>query len=591
MTQQTHFDAVIVGSGFGGSVMAARLAEAGMKVCLLERGKPYPPNSFPRDPAGMKDNFWDPSKGLYGLYNVWSFEHIDSLISAGLGGGSLIYANVLLRKDEAWFSEVNKDGSEWRWPLTRAELDPHYDEVERRIGIQKYPIGLQPYDRTRKTVEMKEAAAVLRAAGEDVTYDLAPLAVTFHNEGQPAIPGEPVIEEHRNLHDRTRYTCRLCGECDAGCNFGSKNTLDFTYLSAAKRAGADIRTLADVQSFRPRGGERGGYEVVYSKLDTAAPRTAATPRVTLTCDHLVLSAGTFGSTYLLLRNRRGLPGLSETIGSRFCGNGDLLSFAMNAKKKNENGEETGREMNPSYGPVITSYIRMGDELDGPGHTGRGFYLEDAGYPSFLNWLVETANRWALVKRTAKFGWRRLLNVLRIQPDTNLGEEISAVLGPCSVSSTSLPMLGMGRDFPDGQIGYDEKNDCLTNNWRMKGSEAYFDRLRGVMKAVSKHWTARFFDNPIWWLGKRVITVHPLGGCPMGRHAGEGVVSPMGEVFNCPGLYVADGSVLPGPVGANPALTIAALSDRFADGIIEKHRKKVPAYKVVEGEEPAAPVAV
>lgn len=101
--QSEHFEAVIVGSGFGGSVMAYRLAESGMRVCLLERGKPYPPGSFPRDPFGMKQNLWDPSAGLYGMYNVWSFKHMESLVSAGLGGGSLIYANVLLRKDEKWF--------------------------------------------------------------------------------------------------------------------------------------------------------------------------------------------------------------------------------------------------------------------------------------------------------------------------------------------------------------------------------------------------------------------------------------------------------------------------------------------------------
>jgi cholesterol oxidase len=585
MSTHEHFDAVIVGSGFGGSVMAFRLAEAGMKVCLLERGKPYPPGSFPRDPAGMKDNFWDPSAGLHGLFNVWSFDHIDSLISAGLGGGSLIYANVLLRKDAEWFREVDHDGNVWEWPLSRADLDPHYDEVERRIGVQRYPVDQAPYDRTFKTLAMRDAAAQLRKDGQDVDWQLAPLAVTFHNDGEAPVPGEPVHEAHRNLHDRTRYTCRLCGECDAGCNYGSKNTMDYTYLSAARRAGAEIRTLADVESFRPAE-DGSGYVVVYSDLTLGEKRTDNTPRVTLRCDHLVISAGTFGSSYLMLRNRDALPRLSKTLGSKFCGNGDLLTFALNAKKTDKEGKKVGMELGPSYGPVITSYIRMGDQLDGTGHEGRGFYLEDAGYPSFLNWILETSNRAAMVKRTVKFGWRRVLSILGIQTDSNLSTEVSALLGPCSLSATSVPMLGMGRDVPDGQLGL--KGDCLTNSWKIGASAGYFTRLRKTMEAIARQWDAHFFDNPIWWLGKRVITVHPLGGCPMGRDEGEGVVNTWGEVFNYPNLYVADGSVLPGPVGANPALTIAAVSNRFADGIVEKFRGKVQAYKVVEAAADAAP---
>ncbi|MEA2222547.1 MAG: cholesterol oxidase, partial [Solirubrobacteraceae bacterium] len=124
-----HFDAVVVGSGFGGSVTAYRLAEAGHSVCLLERGKPFPPNSFPRSPLGMKHQFWDPSEGLHGMFNLWSFDNIDAVCASGLGGGSLIYANVLLRKDEDWFVREEpghgswKDGYEY-WPVTRADLDP-----------------------------------------------------------------------------------------------------------------------------------------------------------------------------------------------------------------------------------------------------------------------------------------------------------------------------------------------------------------------------------------------------------------------------------------------------------------------------------
>src|SRR5436190_115082 len=129
---EEFFDAVIIGSGFGGAVTAYRLAEAGMKVLVLERGKSYPPNSFPRAPRDMANNFWDPSEGLYGMFDIWSFRTSGAIVSSGLGGGSLVYANVLIRKPEKWFVYENPAGSGYQpWPVTRQDLDPHYDRTER----------------------------------------------------------------------------------------------------------------------------------------------------------------------------------------------------------------------------------------------------------------------------------------------------------------------------------------------------------------------------------------------------------------------------------------------------------------------------
>ena len=130
-----HFDCIVVGTGFGGSVTAQRLAEADRRVLVLERGKAYPPGSFPRSPIGFKNNLWDPSEGLQGLFDLWSFSGLDALISSGLGGGSLIYANVLLRKDEKWFVSPDHPGPGGEaWPITRADLDPHYDRAEKMLG-------------------------------------------------------------------------------------------------------------------------------------------------------------------------------------------------------------------------------------------------------------------------------------------------------------------------------------------------------------------------------------------------------------------------------------------------------------------------
>src|SRR5919202_562727 len=151
---ETHFDAVIVGSGFGGSVMAYRLAEAGLRVCLLERGKAHPPGSFPRSPYRMRSNFWDPSEGLYGMFNIWSFTGLGAVISSGLGGGSLIYANVALRKDPATFADDERE----RWPVSYGDLEPWYAAVEDMQQPVAYPDDREPYASTPKTNAVLDAA-------------------------------------------------------------------------------------------------------------------------------------------------------------------------------------------------------------------------------------------------------------------------------------------------------------------------------------------------------------------------------------------------------------------------------------------------
>ena len=559
-----HFDVIVVGSGFGGSMTAARLAEAGLSVCVLERGKAYPPNSFPRSPLGMKQNFWDPSEGLHGMFDLWEFDGLDAVCASGLGGGSLIYANVFLRKDEHWFVKDDHSGGAYEdWPVTRADLDPHYAEVERRIGIQHYPLEQSPYDQTRKVLEYRDAAQRL-----GLDWSLVPLAVTFANDGSPAVPGEPIREAEPNLHGRTRLTCRLCGECDVGCNYGSKNTLDYTLLSAAWRAGADLRTRCEVRAFEPRDG--GGYRVDYVRHEAEAEGrttdTASLARQTLTCDRLILSAGTLGTTWLMLRNRAALPGVTNQLGQGFSGNGDLLSFAIKATQMVD-GKRVPRIIDPGRGPVITSAIRVADELDGG--DGRGFYLEDAGYPDFANWVLEMIQEPRAVLTALPRAWHLVLSALRGHRESEIGGLAAAMLGNCDLSSGMLPLLGMGRDIPDGHMTI--KDERLEVDWTKHGaSSVYFDRVNNLSKRVAAELGADFQDNPIWH-ANRVITVHSLGGCRMGRSPAEGVVDSYGRVFGHPGLYIADGSVMPGPVGANPSLTIAALADRFATAILDEPR--------------------
>ena len=555
-----HYDAIVVGSGFGGSVMTYRLREAGLRVCLLERGRAYPPGSFPRSPHAFARAFWDPSEGLYGMYDVWSFDHIDAVVSSGLGGGSLIYANVLIRKDAAWFvrEDLDAGGHEW-WPVTRSDLDPHYERAEAMLAAQPFPFSDAPYDQTPRTIAFHGAARQL--GWQPFTPNLA---VTFSNPGESPVPGEPIKEAHPNLHGLTRTTCRLCGECDISCNFGAKNTLDYNYLSEATRLGAEIHTLTEVRRFAPR--EGGGWTVGFVRHDRAREGrrmdTGRLPVRSISADRLILSAGALGTTYLLHRN---LPRVPPLLGARFSGNGDLLTLIRKPTQVVE-GRRRPILIDPGNGPVITSAVRFPDELEGG--TGRGFYVEDIGFPEFVAWMLQVTETPAMLLRIKRIALRVLRQALGRSPETNLSAEIAETFGRPS-SAGVLPLAGMGRDVPDGTLRL--RGDRLACDWRIDRSSAYFSRVRGAHEELARALGGELSDNPLWHLGRRVVTAHPLGGCPMGRDERTGVVSESGQVFGYPGLYVADGSVMPGSVGPNPSLTIAALADRSADRLLAEAR--------------------
>ena len=230
----------------------------------------------------MGRTFWDPSEGLYGLFDVWRFSGFDSMVSSGLGGGSLIYANVLLRKDERWFvqEEPMPGGGYERWPISRADLDPHYDAVEKMLGATPYPLdGARVPDHAEDPRDDHGGREERPATGS------CPRWRSASPRSRPASRRSACRSSPRST--ATCTACRAgpagsCGECDIGCNDGAKNTLDHTYLSAAKHHGADIRTRCEVRGIRPLDG--GGYEVTYVR----ATRTTR-PDDTTRCrpdDHL-----------------------------------------------------------------------------------------------------------------------------------------------------------------------------------------------------------------------------------------------------------------------------------------------------------------
>jgi cholesterol oxidase len=536
---------VVVGSGFGGSVMAYRLALKGYRVTVLERGRAWPGGSFPRSlPAVRRDGFWDPDRGLYGLFDIWSFRSQWAIVASGLGGGSLLYANVIMRMPADWFETP----AGTPWPITYSDLAPHYAEVEKALGAVPFPP--EYLDTTDKAVAFRRAAGTLAASTAGLSSFAPKIAVAFAAGGAPA-PGVELPKGDGNLHGTPRYTCTLCGECDVGCNKGSKHTLDYTYLSAAQREGADIRTLYVVKALEPRAG--GGWRVRYvDHTDARRPHPGA-----IEADRVVVSAGALGSTYLLLRSRDAIPEVSARLGHGFSGNGDFLTFAPRLG---------GTGVDPSRGPVITSALQADDGATG----GPGFFLEDGGYPAHLGWLLQGSRGLRQALRRPRLVGTFGLGLLRTRfpwipgrPDRNQSGELGALLG--GLDPAVLPLLGMGRDEPDGVLrrGGDGKLDLVRP---LAGSRAYYDRVRALSKSLAQAMGAGYEDS-LFWRFNLAITVHPLGGCAMGETRDTGVVSPMdGHVWGYDDLHVADGSVMPGPVGANPSLTIAAVAHRFADGI-------------------------
>jgi cholesterol oxidase len=451
---------------------------------------------------------------------------------------------VILRRPEAWFA----DEGEERWPIGPADLEPHYEAVERELGVGPYPWA----DSTPKTRRFREAAERSGLGWREVG-----LAVSFATE-PGAEPEEAVaLAGPRTLHDRERSTCRRCGECDVGCNFGAKNTLDHTYLTVADRAGADIRTLCEVTAIEPVGGGDGtaGWLVRYRVHDAARtghrtePDDGPAERDAI-ADRLILSAGTFGTQLLIRRNANRLPGLSPRLGDGVSANGDLLTFAM--------GCDADAPLQPHDGPVITTAV---ERIDGTG----GFYLEDAGFPAIGEWMFHALG-------AAEDLWkdrRQLLGLLvrgfQKERDANLSAELAGLLGKGSSSACMMPLLGMGRDVADGRLGMDGDRR-LTCDWAIDASRPFFENLLGAARAIAHELGGELRDTALGEL-ERIVTVHPLGGCRMGADATLGVVDGWGAVHGCRGLYICDGSVMPGAVGANPSLTIAAFAERVAQGIL------------------------
>lgn len=512
--ERESWDAVVVGSGFGGSINALRLAEAGKSVVVLERGRRYRPSDFPRDVRDIRRLFWrfPKKKDFQGLYELHFFRDIAVATASGVGGGSLVYANIHIRPDPVVFEDP-------RWPtgVNRKTLDPYYDKVASALSIGPVP-------RDVKLAKRDAYRAAAASAGHEIFDPDQAVAWT-----DPATPG--------------RTACQMVAECEFGCPHGAKNSLDFTYLARAENLGAKVHSGSWVTHVEP---DDDGYRVHFHDL-------ADGNRKSVTGKRVVLCAGTLGTQRLLFQSRdveRTLPLISDRLGHGFSGNGDFLGSVQNSRF----------DLEPWKGPDVTSVIKYFDSdprftmaaptfnratMEVLASLGQG----RRSLPNFLRPWLWRQLAWAL-PWILKSGW--LSRPLR-RPGPNAGD-------PGRMTN----LFAIGQDNANGRVVWNGKLDVEWNYFAE--NRTLVERMTAAMREVGDHYGGTTEALASWHLFNRIITVHPLGGCRLSESPAEGVVSCYGEVHGYPGLFIADGSVVPTAIGFHPVMTISALSERIAEAV-------------------------
>ena len=511
--EREHYDVVVVGSGFGGSVTALRLTEKGYRVAVLEAGRRFDESSYPKTSWQVRSFFWAPKLGCYGLQRISLLKDVMILSGAGVGGGSLLYANTLYEPLPPFY-----DDPQWRhitdW---RTELAPAYDQAKRMLGAVANPT-MTPSD------EIMKAVADELGVGE--TFHPTPVGVFF---------GEPGVEVEDPFFGGvgpTRRGCIECGECMTGCRHGAKNTLLKNYLYLAERGGATIFDLTTVDSIRPA--PAAGYEVVTSRTGRAGRRSGRC----FSADHVVLAAGTMGTQRLLhrLRDDGSLPHLSPRLGELTRTNSEAI---LGARTFRGDADFTrGVAITSSFHPTPDTHVEP--VRYGKGSNAMGFLttaLADGGGRSRqLTWLREVARHpVAMVRNLSLRHWsEQTIIALVMQTRDN--------------SITCFTKQGLfGRRLTSKQ-GHGEPNPT----WIPAGHDVVRRIARRIGGFAGGGWND-VFNIP--------MTAHFLGGAVIGDSAATGVIDPYHRVHGYAGMHIVDGSAVSANLGVNPSLTITAQAER------------------------------
>lgn len=532
-----YYDIVIIGSGYGGSIAASRLSRLGKKVCLLERGKEYLTGEFPDSSTKVlphiQAHHGDVQMGSKtGLYDFWFNKDISVIKGCGLGGSSLINANVSMRP-ENWVFEDSAFPKEIREEANNKEsdLEKGYQLAHEMLRPRSYPKNFPP---------LKKLEAMRKSAKElDLPLRMINLNVNFKLDGKNHVGVE-------------QKPCTLCGNCVTGCNVGAKNTTTMTYLPDAFNHGADIFTQTSVTYIEKKGEK---WQINFEVLNADNPT-----HLFVNAAIVVLSAGTLGSTEIMLRSKENGLACSDKVGDSFTGNGDVLGYAYNTKEEiNGIGNPKPNSSNP-IGPCITSVI---DVKNSNNHE-EEMILQEGSIPSVMSALFPSYIS-TLSSMAGDLPHEEKPSLEKIR------KRWSSILQGVYKGATQYTQtyLMMGHDNSGGKISL--KNNALKIDWKGIGKEINFEKANQTMRENSHFLGGTFVPSPTWTslFEHSLVTVHPMGGCIMAEDATKGTINHKGQVFTSTtgtqvyeNLYIADGSIVPRSLGANPLLTISALSERI-----------------------------
>lgn len=519
------YDAIVIGSGFGGAITACRLAEKGMSVLILERGRRWTPQTYPRRPTDPWIYNSDRPHRCNGWIDLRPFGRMTVALGAGVGGGSLCYSAVAVEAPARVFEKG------WPPEITLDELKPYYERVGREMNLQ-----VLPDNQLSRRFELAREAA--RNLGYSDRFQKAGLVMNFSENWHYGLE-DAVSAKHSETfvnHQGVRQgTCVHLGNCDIGCDVRAKNSLDFNYIPKAEQSGAELRTLHVARTLEPL--PNGGYTVHFDDVagGRRKPGSAIGRRV-------VLAMGSIGSTEFLLRCRDqhgSLRQVSHRLGRNWSGNANLLSFAKYPRDTH---------LRQATGPAIAGMI---DFTDGA-FRGQSFAVEDDGFPNMLL----AALKGKVSSEPGNEGPRRRI------------DRIETWLRRRSIASRIMVWLGSGADAGDGTLSLKEgrwrQDHKLMLDYPFESNAAVHNAAQAMHVELTRATGGSPLPNPLWNTLGRFISLHPLGGCGMGASPMDGVVDHRGAVHRCPDLYVIDGAMLPVPTILNPSHTIAALAERSAE---------------------------
>ncbi|WP_369248646.1 GMC oxidoreductase [Streptomyces sp. R41] len=529
------YDVIVVGSGFGGSVTALRLTEKGYRVGVLEAGRRFTRDALPKNSWDIKNYLWAPKLGMYGIQRIHLLGNVMVLAGAGVGGGSLNYANTLYVPPKPFFEDPQwKDITDWE-----GELKPYYDQARRMLGVRLNPT-MTPSD-----VHLKAAAERM---GVGDTFHMAPVGV-FFGDGEDADgavkakAGDEVADPYFGGAGPSRKACTECGECMTGCRHGAKNTLNENYLYLAEKAGAVVHPMTTVVSVTDD--SQGGYAVQTLPTDEKRKGRGRTFKAR----RVVLAAGTYGTQTLLHRMKAGgqLPYISGKLGELTRTNSEALVGAQtdNRRYRKVTGDP---KVDFTRGVAITSSIHPDENTHiepvryGKGSNSMGGlsilqvpYTE--GSSRVLGWLANAARHPLLVLRSLsnrRWSERTIIGLVMQSLDNSL--------------TTYLKPKGAGKGLLTARQGHGAPNPKQIKA-ASEGASAIAAEING------------FAGSNVGELMGTPLTAHFLGGCPIGASAEDGVIDPYHRLYGHPGISVVDGAAVSANLGVNPSLTITAQAER------------------------------